>query len=224
MTLTVSVWHYFDSYFLNWILWQYDICDWVLIDSLFSWKRKDGRKLSKDKSKTEENGRILLVEKATLRDEGIYICTAENGIARIGDSTIKSQSVTVNVIPVLKSFPGQIRKFKSESVTFQCKAEGKPMPEMEWFFNGKSIRKYFGHEERWTMTQDTLKIRNLQISDIGVIGCNASNSYGYDYKEGYIMVEQNTDDFPNESASESAVLSSHFGLLGLLLIGISNFL
>ena len=80
-------------------------------------------------------------------------------------------------------------------VNFTCKAIGKPVPDISWYFNGVMINesdnsgKYtiVSQSINITTTEKVLTIYNATSYDVGVYTCVASNIIGNDTSHGETM-------------------------------------
>lgn len=92
------------------------------------------------------------------------------------------------------------------SVQLECEAGGKPSPEITWIHNGKPLEKAVVNPRR-KLVGNRIIIENAKKADtgnllvlnqinkknnlfrlIGNYGCNASNFFGYVYKDVYVNV------------------------------------
>ena len=77
-----------------------------------------------------------------------------------------------------------------DTVFFTCQAVGEPVPSINWYFNGDLVQnntiKYMISElELCNATiSSTLTISNVNISDIGIYTCNATNVVSTDTSSG----------------------------------------
>lgn len=128
-------------------------------------------------------GKTLVILRVDNQDEGTYECTASNG-----HGTQLSHAVTVSVssAPYWIRAPNNTNAAQTESVQFECLAEGKPKPNLEWLINGMPL----SSEKRPSIRIEgnTLHIDSLKKTDMGVYQCNASNIHGYAFKDFYLNV------------------------------------
>lgn len=80
---------------------------------------------------------------------------------------------------------------ENKKVKLKCQARGDPAPKIEWSYNGKPIEEA-PYDPRRTVDENLIIINHVKRSDIGNYGCNASNEFGYVYKE----VSVNFAEFP----------------------------
>ena len=72
------------------------------------------------------------------------------------------------------------------SVTFTCRSQGNPKPDVNWKINGMTINK--GHERITYDNNGRLRVNNLQVSDAGMVQCTAKNFFGEASKEARLKV------------------------------------
>ncbi|KAF2896173.1 hypothetical protein ILUMI_10002 [Ignelater luminosus] len=181
---------------------------WTKNGKPFIWQKEDGRIL-------QQPGRgTLIFTKTSDEDAGQYQCFAEN---YLGVAT--SNSVFMSKF-YLKSFkhapprylsgaeaapyfvvePESVNTTEHETVEFHCKADGFPEPQITWIYNGKPLE-IASPNLRRKIESNRVVIENLNKSDIGIYGCNASNLLGYVYKDVYVNLL--------ELAPEAAELSNY---------------
>uniref|UniRef100_A0A2K6UV43 Hemicentin-2 n=1 Tax=Saimiri boliviensis boliviensis TaxID=39432 RepID=A0A2K6UV43_SAIBB len=118
------------------------------------------------------SGGNLQIEKADLRDEGIYVCAATN----LAGESKREVALKVLVPPNIE--PGPINKavLENASVTLQCLASGVPPPDVSWFKGRQPVSSRMGV----TVSGDgrVLRIEQAQLSDSGSYRCVASNVAG----------------------------------------------
>jgi len=145
--------------------------------------RKKGGSLEGNRFSLQNFGKTLVILNVDDQDEGTYECTASNG-----HGTQLSHAITVSVssAPYWIRAPNNTNAAQDESVQFECLAEGKPKPNLEWLLNGQPINA----QKRPSIKIDgsTLYIESLKKSDMGVYQCNASNIHGYAFRDFYLNV------------------------------------
>ncbi|XP_027279680.1 hemicentin-2 isoform X2 [Cricetulus griseus] len=118
------------------------------------------------------SGGRLQIEKADLRDEGVYTCVATN---LAGES---KKDVTLRVLVPPNIEPGPVNKavLENASVTLECLASGVPSPDVSWFKGHQPISAQRGV----TVSADgrVLHIARAQLSDAGSYRCVATNVVG----------------------------------------------
>ncbi len=104
--------------------------------------RKQGGALPWGRTTYDNYGKTLVIKHVDFEDAGDYTCEASNGVG-----LAKSYSIALDVLakPRFIVEPEYQTAAEDEEVTFRCKADGKPTPEVKWIHNGKplEVRKRF---------------------------------------------------------------------------------
>ena len=147
------------------------------------WRKKGGA-LPWGRSTYDNYGKTLIIKHVDFEDSGDYTCEASNGVG-----LAKSYSINLEVLakPRFITEPEIQTAAEGEEVSFECKADGFPAPEIKWIYNGKPIREAENNPNRF-VTPEKITIRNLRKTDTGNYGCNATNDIGYVYKDVYVNV------------------------------------
>jgi len=78
--------------------------------------------------------------------------------------------------------------------SFTCRATGKPVPNITWYFNGVVIEESDANKYKitrsimTTLIESTLRVFNVTLSDIGTYVCNATNELGSDISIGVLTM------------------------------------
>ena len=151
-----------------------------------------------------------MIKHVTAEDEGDYTCEVSNGVGEAQSYTINLKvlgtykrewstnnfcivtaslecSIFVSAAPYFTEVPQKQTKAEDETAVFRCAASGTPEPQILWIYNGKPINEAPPNPRR-TVSTNSITITNLQKSDTGNYGCNATNSLGYVYKDVYVNV------------------------------------
>jgi len=147
------------------------------------WRKKGGA-LPWGRTTYDNYGKTLIIKHVDFEDAGDYTCEASNGVG-----LAKSYSINLEVLakPRFITEPEIETAAEGEEVSFECKADGYPAPEIKWIHNGKPISQAPDNPNRM-ITPEKITIRNLVKTDTGNYGCNATNDIGYVYKDVYINV------------------------------------
>lgn len=145
--------------------------------------RKKGGSLEGNRFSTQNFGKTLVIYRVDDEDEGTYECTASNGH---GTRMTHAVTVTVSSEPYWIRAPNNTNVAQDESIQFECLAEGKPKPNLEWLLNGQPL----SSQKRPSVRIDgsTLSIDSIKKTDMGVYQCNASNIHGYAFSDFYLNV------------------------------------
>ena len=127
----------------------------------------------------KKNDLGLIIENATLSDDGDYTCHIINEEG--GDK--KTVKVSVVSTPKFLTTANQNKtQFAGSTSTFACLADGNPPPTLSWWRNGRPIEdseKYAIIKKSATFKVGTsLRILKSEKSDSGAYECRARNDYG----------------------------------------------
>lgn len=148
------------------------------------WK-KDGQIIPwSDRVTVNNHGKSIIIHRSTLQDQGEYRCDITNGI---GTPQHHSINLMVKSPPYFHSDPESQNISVGRSLEILCDARGDPNPFVKWTFNGLLLNKA-PHDPRRVIKQNKLLIQNADYTFTGNYGCNATNSYGYIYKDFYLNV------------------------------------
>lgn len=174
-------------------------------DPYISWLRKDGQ-LPFGRYVIIKPNTELTIRDVKPSDEGTYVCQAVNKVNVI-EHVIK---INVQAIPVYTSSedrPHNMNVSEGDSVTMFCRPYANPMAAVQWFKNGDPLDKSnlplkfrILDEGRELTISNVCKDCADGSSDLMVIQCNASNTNGYVFTEGYINVLKRTslEVFPHD--------------------------
>lgn len=152
------------------------------------WER-DGYDIgSRATVETTTNGSVLSIQNATIKDAGIFICLANNGVPRGRPVEIREKLfLLVNHKPIIDDSPELSKSASDKGGTGKliCQADGAPNVTFKWFREGRAINednaaKYSVLDKSldpltW---QSELKVKNIALRDYGHYGCAASNIWG----------------------------------------------
>uniref|UniRef100_A0A8D8SYU1 Roundabout homolog 2 n=1 Tax=Cacopsylla melanoneura TaxID=428564 RepID=A0A8D8SYU1_9HEMI len=156
------------------------------------WRRDDGKmpigraRILDDKS--------LRIENVGPQDEGLYICDAENLVGSISSRA----SLTVHSPPSFVVTPQDQKVGMNGIASFQCVAEGSPMPSVFWTQEGSQVLMFpgnaYGHLH---VTQEgTLRIQGVQKEDAGFFVCSALSVAGSTTVRAFLQVTSVEDTPP----------------------------
>ena len=100
------------------------------------------------------------------------------------------------VIPRIENLNDDKIRNQEDNVTFICRAVGKPIPDINWYFNDVTINvldnssKYMivSRSLNITTIENTITVYNVTSSDVGTYTCNASNIIGSAAGSGILSV------------------------------------
>jgi hypothetical protein len=162
--------------------------DWILQHG----SRELGRRIVSD----DKTG--LTIINVTASDEMSYYCMGGNNL---GSSTYEIY-LKIEAIPRFlkeEDSPQNMNVLAKEDAVFHCNSYAKPEANVVWFYNGKSLTENPRKRFAISTDQKTLTISSVclecqdpdgrsNVSDSGVIQCNASNIHGYTLGTGYLNV------------------------------------
>lgn len=122
----------------------------------------------------------LLIQNANIKDQGQYLCLAENDYG--SDKLTVMLSVVAYPSQILEAKDREIKAHSGETVELQCKAEGRPVPVVSWILaNRTQVKGQNNGHGRVTVTPEgALIIHQVSVYDRGHYKCIASNPAGID--------------------------------------------
>ncbi|XP_025103213.1 hemicentin-1-like isoform X1 [Pomacea canaliculata] len=147
---------------------------------------------------------VLMLEKVTLSDAGVYTCLAESPEGQI------SSSVSLNVLfaPEIDSHPADEIVLIGSSFSLSCKVTGNPVPSMQWILPNSVILQKMSFFENATVDQTgTLLVTAVTPEYQGHYTCYAWNSLGYSTAIAFITVE-GPPYFKVQPASQTVLLGN----------------
>ncbi|KAA0704054.1 Roundabout -like protein 1 [Triplophysa tibetana] len=144
--------------------------------------RKDGILItSSNEHYTELNGKLIIAP-AQKNDSGVYSCIATN---TVGVRESRAARLSVLAKPVLLRKPEDVSVQLGESAQFFCKADGDPMPSLEWRREQGPLP-----NGRYLINPDhSLQIHYVTAQDMGRYTCTAENKIGVSVASAQLLVE-----------------------------------
>lgn len=150
----------------------------------------NGSEINYDKRVLEKNfGKSLLIRDTRVEDRGTYKCDVL--ALSDEDEILRNQSslITLDVLaaPYFISRPMSQTVAENETsvVEFSCEIRGIPEATIEWTHNGKRLQL---SEERLSILNNKLTIKDLIKRDGGNYGCNATSKLGFAYLDFYLDI------------------------------------
>ncbi|XP_022238509.1 Down syndrome cell adhesion molecule homolog isoform X4 [Limulus polyphemus] len=169
-------------------------------------------KLSEEKLNVSYDGKAVLeVKRTTEKDEGNYICTADNGVA---EPLLKTVRVTVIVPARFEEKFGVVTAQKGESARLQCDAQGDQPLSVTWSNSSNTLSKTSGsgYEIFETLTpkgiNSELIIRETLPQDGAIYSCLAENEHGRDERKVKLLIQEVPSPPPGVSVREVWTRSS----------------
>uniref|UniRef100_A0A673G760 Immunoglobulin superfamily member 10-like n=1 Tax=Sinocyclocheilus rhinocerous TaxID=307959 RepID=A0A673G760_9TELE len=126
-----------------------------------------------------KNG-TLFIQKANIKDQGQYICFAQNEYG--SDKLVVTLSVVAYPTRILEEKMRDIKVLAGKTVHLECRTEGRPVPIVSWILpNHTEVKGSITEHGRVTVTtMGTLTIQKVSVLDRGHYKCIASNPAGTD--------------------------------------------
>lgn len=133
-----------------------------------------------------DDSQKLTIFEATLDDDGIYHCRAENEVGLTEISCIVKIEEFDVIPPRIILKPEDTDAFKETSIQLPCEAESEPAAEIEWRKDGTSVIP----NDRISISQiGSLNINNLTVKDTGRYECSVFNEFGRDTVSVFLSVK-----------------------------------
>jgi len=146
---------------------------------------------------TSDDKTQLTLINLTASDEMSYYCMGTNGQG----SKTHEIALKIEASPRFvkeEDSPQHTKALVKDDAVFRCNAYAKPEADIVWFYNGQSLTENPRKRFAISADQKTLTISSVclecpdsdggNVSDSGVIQCNASNVHGYALGTGYLNV------------------------------------
>ncbi|XP_073673506.1 immunoglobulin superfamily member 10 [Garra rufa] len=126
-----------------------------------------------------KNG-TLFIQKANIKDQGQYLCLAQNDYG--SDKLVVTLSVVAYPTRILEKKMRDIKVLAGKTVQLECRTEGRPPPVVSWILpNHTEVKGSITEHGRVTInTMGTLTIQEVSVLDRGHYKCIASNPAGTD--------------------------------------------
>ncbi|XP_078070175.1 muscle, skeletal receptor tyrosine-protein kinase [Mustelus asterias] len=134
---------------------------------------------------TTENGQILTILSVEDTDNGVYCCTANNGV---GSSVQSCGALQVKMKPKITRPPTDVRVLLGSKVVLPCSTMGNPKPAISWIKDETALKK--DRPRTSVLESGNLRIRSVQIEDAGQYRCLAKNSLGLEYSRSVTLEVQ----------------------------------
>ncbi|KAL1260185.1 hypothetical protein QQF64_008012 [Cirrhinus molitorella] len=126
-----------------------------------------------------KNG-TLFIQKANFKDQGQYLCLAQNDYG--SDKLVVTLSVVAYPTRILEKKMRDIKVLAGKTLQLECRTEGRPAPVVSWILpNHTEVKGSITENDRVTITtMGTLNIQEVSVLDRGHYKCIASNPAGTD--------------------------------------------
>ncbi|XP_074788458.1 muscle, skeletal receptor tyrosine-protein kinase isoform X2 [Athene noctua] len=132
----------------------------------------------------QRNGQLLTILSVEDSDDGVYCCTADNGIGAAAQSC---GALQVKMRPKITRPPINVEIIEGLKAVLPCTTMGNPKPSVSWI-KGETVVKE--NARIAVLDSGNLRIHNVQREDAGQYRCVAKNSLGTAYsKPAMVVVE-----------------------------------
>ncbi|KAL4226716.1 Hemicentin 2 [Mactra antiquata] len=138
------------------------------------WERKSGGKI--DSKRMESDHTKFNIAKVDYSDAGTYECIGTNSVSN-ARGIRHTFNLKVESKPTWTSKPVKVDAGEDEQAVFECAAEGRPEPIVEWFINGEPITS-LGQNRKMMQSDGQLRFTELKRDDAQVVQCKVSNIHG----------------------------------------------
>ncbi|KAG7241454.1 hypothetical protein INR49_025655 [Caranx melampygus] len=137
----------------------------------------------KDEAKLQPGGRIqrlaggqyLEIQEVRPEDSGQYSCVVTN----IAGSTSLFFTVEILLPPVIKESSSVVTTHVGQEAVLPCEVEGDSSPTVMWRKDGFPVSQ---DNNKYTLSEGSLHIHGVQLSDAGRYYCTVSNQAGSDHR------------------------------------------
>ncbi|KAL6035936.1 hypothetical protein STEG23_027758 [Scotinomys teguina] len=157
-----------------------------------SWTRnKILIKLFDTRYSIRENGQLLTILSVEDSDDGIYCCTANNGV---GGAVESCGALQVKMKPKITRPPINVKIIEGLKAVLPCTTMGNPKPSVSWIKGDSALRE---NPRIAVLESGSLRIHNVQKEDAGQYRCVAKNSLGTAYSK-LVKLEVEEDSEPEQ--------------------------
>jgi len=138
------------------------------------WTKEGGGLLSN--GKTVEHSSSLVLTSVSRQDEGVYICTASNGVGSPASTTTK---LTVLYPPEIELETNRVHSGINKEAHLTCRVQGNPEPIVSWYKDSNLLSESETVRFRTEESRHTLILSSIHTGfDFGNYSCVAENSIG----------------------------------------------
>ncbi|KAM9093732.1 muscle, skeletal receptor tyrosine-protein kinase isoform 5-T5 [Sarcophilus harrisii] len=138
-----------------------------------------------------ENGQLLTILSVEDSDDGIYCCTANNGVGVAAESC---GALQVKMKPKITRPPINVKIIEGLKAVLPCTTMGNPKPSVSWIKGDTILRE---NARIAILESGSLRIHNVQREDAGHYRCVAKNSLGTAYSK-LVMLEVEEESEPEQ--------------------------
>jgi hypothetical protein len=137
------------------------------------WAREDGGVLPMGQRTL--HSKQLLISRVSREDEGVYTCTATNGV---GSPATASIALQVLYPPEIELETDRVHSGINKEAHLTCRVQGNPAPEVTWYRDSNLLSKTDTTSFQSEENRHTLILSIRSGTDFGNYSCVASNSLG----------------------------------------------
>ncbi|XP_043831813.1 muscle, skeletal receptor tyrosine-protein kinase isoform X1 [Dromiciops gliroides] len=138
-----------------------------------------------------ENGQLLTILSVEDSDDGVYCCTANNGVGVAAESC---GALQVKMKPKITRPPINVKIIEGLKAVLPCTTMGNPKPSVSWIKGDTILRE---NARIAILESGSLRIHNVQREDAGHYRCVAKNSLGTAYSK-LVMLEVEEENEPEQ--------------------------
>uniref|UniRef100_A0A4X2KPK4 receptor protein-tyrosine kinase n=1 Tax=Vombatus ursinus TaxID=29139 RepID=A0A4X2KPK4_VOMUR len=138
-----------------------------------------------------ENGQLLTILSVEDSDDGVYCCTANNGVGVAAESC---GALQVKMKPKITRPPINVKIIEGLKAVLPCTTMGNPKPSVSWIKGDTILRE---NARIAILESGSLRIHNVQREDAGHYRCVAKNSLGTAYSK-LVMLEVEEESEPEQ--------------------------
>ncbi|NXK75445.1 MUSK kinase, partial [Amazona guildingii] len=132
----------------------------------------------------QRNGQLLTILSVEDSDDGVYCCTADNGV---GAAVQSCGALQVKMRPKITRPPVNVEIIEGLKAVLPCTTMGNPKPSVSWIKGETAVKE---NARIAVLDSGNLRIHNIQREDAGQYRCVAKNSLGTAYsKPATVVVE-----------------------------------
>ncbi|XP_054034252.1 muscle, skeletal receptor tyrosine-protein kinase isoform X1 [Dryobates pubescens] len=132
----------------------------------------------------QRNGQLLTILSVEDSDDGVYCCTADNGV---GVAAQSCGALQVKMRPKITRPPINVEIIEGLKAVLPCTTMGNPKPSVSWIKGDTVVKE---NARIAVLDSGNLRIHNVQREDAGQYRCVAKNSLGTAYsKPATVVVE-----------------------------------
>ncbi|XP_030910161.1 muscle, skeletal receptor tyrosine-protein kinase isoform X3 [Melopsittacus undulatus] len=146
----------------------------------------------------QRNGQLLTILSVEDSDDGVYCCTADNGVGAAAQSC---GALQVKMRPKITRPPVNVEIIEGLKAVLPCTTMGNPKPSVSWIKGETAVKE---NARIAVLDSGNLRIHNVQREDAGQYRCVAKNSLGTAYSKPATVEVEEDRQYPQQSAHLSS--------------------